>query len=394
MVKIINKSQCCGCAACQSICPKKCIEMKNDNEGFAYPVVNEAECLNCGMCEKACPINRSEPLNNTKISAYSLISLDTKKRIKSSSGGAFSVLAEKVISNGGVVYGVAMSDDCRTAKHIKAESIADLSRLRGSKYLQTEPIKIYEDVKASLERKKLVLFSGTTCQVNGLYGYLNHNYENLITVDVICHGVPSQKLWKKYIEHEEKVYDAKVTSVNFRNKKKGWQNFGIEKNYSGKRIWASLRKDPYMHMFLNNYCLRPSCYNCKAKELKMSDISLGDFWGVDSFTPELNDGKGTSIVLVRTERGKKMFDSIKRDVKYREITYEYAVKYNPAEYTSAKRPNERDSFFNDMNSLNFSKLAENYCTPVKINVIKRANKALRYNLRILRNKFKKCLTIS
>ena len=119
---------------------------------------------------------------------------------------------------------------------------------------------------------------------------------------------------------------------------------------------------------------------------------MGDFWGVDSFTPELNDGKGTSIVLVRTERGKKMFDSIKRDVKYREITYEYAVKYNPAEYTSAKRPNERDSFFNDMNSLNFSKLAENYCTPVKINVIKRANKALRYNLRILRNKFKKCLT--
>ena len=392
MIRITNESQCCGCAACYNICPTKCIRMKKNSEGFSYPEVDVQQCLNCRKCEKACPmINGQVNTSNEVKASYSVVSLNMKERLQSSSGGVFSVLAKEVISNGGSVYGVAMSMDCRTAEHTRVNTVDSLSILRGSKYLQAQPNETYSEVKRDLNQGLPVLFSGTMCQVNGLKGYLGHDYENLITVDVVCHGVPSQALWEKYVNYEERRHNGVITAVNFRHKKKGWQNFGIEKIEGGKRIWSSIEKDPYMHMFLNNYCLRPSCYKCLAKKIKQSDISLADFWGVDSFTPEMNDGKGTSLVLIRTEKGKRLFASIESKIKFKQITYEQAVAHNPAEYASAKRPHERESFFKDMNSMEFNELANRYYKPKKMGMIKKikqrvSSTALWRKIRVLKTR--------
>ena len=275
---------------------------------------------------------------------------DNEVRKQSSSGGIFSLLA----SNFDVVYGVAMTNDCYGAQFVRTEK--DISALRGSKYLQANVGKTFVDVEEDLKNKKSVLFTGSACQVNGLKKFLGKDYGNLFCVDVICHGVPSPELWRMYAKYQEKARGAKLQTVDFRCKENVCKNIDVETN----SIFVFKDSDPYMQMFLRDYCLRPSCYHCKAKDKKLSDLTIADFWGIDSVASEMNDGKGTSLVIVRSEKGVELFENIKDSLVWKNVTYEEGVKQNPSEYSSSARPLERETFFKDMHAMSFDQLSKKY----------------------------------
>lgn len=285
-------------------------------------------------------------------------------RMQSSSGGIFTILALQF----DVIYGVAMTDNCYEAQMIR--TVGDLSSIRSSKYIQAKMGDSYRLVKKDLQDGYKVLFSGTGCQINGLKCYLKNNYENLVCVDVICHGVPSPKLWSKYVKAKEQK-NGKLVNVNFRCKTSGWKNFGMKENHE----FVSKDLDPYMQMFLRDYSLRPSCYQCYAKKYKLADITIGDFWGIENVAPELDDGMGTSLVIIRSDKGQELFYSISSELIYKEIDYKAAINNNDAEYKSKSRPKERDSFFKDMNRYDFETLNKMYVhtttTKLILNRIKR-----------------------
>lgn len=316
------------------------------------------------------------------LSVYAAYSLKEQERLNSSSGGIFSLLAKEVLSDGGAIYGVAMSEDCRRSEFIRTIDEEGLEKLRTSKYMQAYIGDTFKRVKEDLEKGLTVLFSGTGCQINGLVNFLSagknaiavKRYPNLYCVDVICHGAPSPALWRKYVEYIEQQNGAKLVGINFRCKKNSWTDLGRKESHKDendnsriqKEIYISKDKDPYMLMFLRDYCLRPSCYACKAKEQKLSDITLADFWGIQKIAPEMSDGKGTSLVLVRSEKGKRFLTRITGDLKIKEVNYTDGVAYNSAEYQSALRPVQRDIFFEDMNVLPFEELRKKYGMPTPV----------------------------
>lgn len=305
--------------------------------------------------------NKVEP-----VKAYACYLKDDNKRMNSSSGAVFSALSSYIFSVNGVVYGVAMADDCRSAVFISVTDEEGLKKLRGSKYLQAKIGDTYKNVKKDLLDGKTVLFTGTGCQINGLKNFLQKDYNNLICVDVICHGVPSPELWRKYVYYQEKKNKGKLKYVNFRCKDEYWTNFGMKEIIQGEKLkkkFISKDIDPYMLMFLRDYCLRPSCYECIAKKVKKSDITIADFWGIHRVATEMNDGKGTSLVLIRSEHGEQVFNLIRDKMKWKEVSYEDGVRGNPAEYSSPSRPSQRDTFFEDMANLNFNELVSKYAVP-------------------------------
>lgn len=312
------------------------------------------------------------------IRTYATYSKNNELRRQSSSGAIFTLLAEKIFQQGGVVYGVAMSEDCYYVEFIRVTNKDDLSRLRGSKYLQAKVGRTFQRVKADLEAGIEVLFSGTSCQVNGLKSFLGRDYDNLYCVDVICHGVPSPKLWRKYAEYVEEKNKAKLVSVNFRCKDYGWSDFGIKQiDQNHEAIYISKDKDPYMLMFLRDYALRPSCYECVTKKSKLADLTIADFWGIDRVLPDMNDGKGVSLVIIRTKKGEKIYDQISADTVSKKVSYEEAIKGNPAEYSSAKRPPEREYFFEDMSAMEFEKLKDKYAVPSSVSLINKVKKLIK-----------------
>lgn len=302
---------------------------------------------------------------------------DHTVRNDSSSGGIFSLLAQQFE----VVYGVAMTEDCYGAEFLRVEN--DIAPLRGSKYLQAKVGDAYKQAKQDLLDGRMVLFTGTGCQINGLKCFLGKDYENLVCVDVICHGTPSPALWQKYARYQEEKYGGKLSAVNFRCKDNGWKDFGMEETVDAKQVYISKGKDPYMQMFLSDYCLRPSCYACVAKQVKLSDITIGDFWGIERIAPEMNDLKGTSLVLVRTVKGQALFDAIQKDLVWKEVSYEDGVSGNSPEYRSVGRPRQRDTFFEDMNRMAFERLSKKYMT---VPLSKRMEQALRQIVRNIRSK--------
>ena len=301
---------------------------------------------------------------STVLNTYAAYSKNINIKMASSSGGIFSLLAEEIINRKGIVYGVSMSQDCKYAEFMRVDTHSDLAKLRGSKYLQARVGRTYRKVKLDLESELTVLFTGTGCQISGLKNFLGKEYSNLYCVDVICHGVPSPKLWKEYVEYNEKQQNKRLVSINFRCKDDSWIDFGIKRKDEGKKeLYISKDKDPYMLMFLRDYCLRLSCYECLAKNDYKSDLTLADFWGIDKVAPELNDGKGTSLVIIRTEKGKKLFKNRKNEIVCKEVSYEDGVRNNKAEYSSADRPEERNYFFDDLNVKSFEEMIIRYGTP-------------------------------
>lgn len=355
-----EKDKCCGCAACANICPRNCISMKRDLEGFEYPEVDKTSCINCNLCEKTCPMLYAKEGKSVQL-AYAAINKNEKIRMNSSSGGLFYAIAKYIISLGGVVFGAALEERGKRVTHIVVEDIEDLPKLQKSKYVQSEIGTTYIEAKRILDSGKLVLFSGTPCQIKALHLYLNKDYNNLISLDIICHGVPSSQLWEKYIESIEMSSNMKVSKVIFRYKLINWEQLGRHKIDTRTRVTCKLKHmDPFVQMFLKNYSLRPSCYACNAKENKCADITLGDFWGIEKICPEINDGKGVSLVLIRSNKGQELIDKISNGILLKQVSYETALKYNAAEYASAKMPENRTEFFHDMNVLTFKKLARKY----------------------------------
>lgn len=311
---------------------------------------------------------------------YACYNKDKDVRLSSSSGAVFSSLAEYVLNKSGIVYGVAMSEDCYSAEFIGVTDSEGLTKLRGSKYLQAKVGNTFKSVKKELQAGKLVLFTGTGCQVNGLKTFLGKDYDNLICMDVICHGAPSPALWREYARDQEKKMGGKLKEINFRCKDDSWVDFGMKEVLSTipedsvKKFYISKDKDPYMQMFLRDYCLRPSCYECMVKKEKMSDLTVADFCGIKDVAPEMNNGLGTSLVLIRTKKGQEIFNYISCEMKLKEVTYEAGVKGNPAEYKSCVRPSQRDTFFDDMHTMSFEELEGKYAPPIKYSLKTRAKR--------------------
>lgn len=359
MIEIKKKSKCSGCHACVNICPKKCISMKSDSEGFLYPVVDKSKCIKCGLCKKACHnLNKQKSTNSPD--AYACFNLDEKVRLSSSSGGMFTLLAEEIIGQGGVVFGAVFDDDL-AVKHDFVDKKEDIYKLRGSKYVQSIIGDTYKRAKEILQTGRLVLFTGTPCQIEGLLMYLGKDYDNLYTQDIICHGVPSPKVWEIYLRHQQTLHKCRIDNTSypsFRSKDLGWLNFSLKIQFENKEEYnESHGKDIFMNAFLKNLCLRPSCYNCNCKSIhKNSDITLADFWGVNLLIPDMFDDKGTSLVFVNTEKGRKLFDKTKENITYRKTDIKTAVRYNPLAYMPSYRPLKRTKFMKNIDSCDFTKL--------------------------------------
>ena len=360
MICVENKSKCSGCYACYNICPQKAITMVEDQYGFKYPIINKKLCINCDLCKKVCyPKNKTE--KEKTIKAYACFSKDETTREKSSSGGLFSVIAEYILDNNGIVYGAAFSDEWKV-KHIRIDNKEQLDKLRTSKYVQSQINDCYKLVKKDLESGKKVLFTGTPCQVNGLLKYINNViYDNLFTQDIICHGVPSPKVWEKYVEYRKIKDRDEIKNINFRRKNNGWKQYGINIDYKEKGYFECHNKDLYMQAFLRNASLRDSCYQCASKtKYRNSDITLADFWGIENVAPEMDDNKGTSLVLLNSEKGQNLFNEVKDKIIYKETDFENSIKYNSAMVQSVKIPMKRDEFFENIDKLNFKKIVKKY----------------------------------
>lgn len=341
MIKIQDKSQCCGCEACRSICPKQCILMQEDKEGFLYPEVKLADCIDCGLCEKACPVLHPAK-ERIPVAVYAAKHYDDNIRLASSSGGVFTFIAEKVIDEGGVVFGARFNDQWEVI-HDYVETKEKLSCFRGSKYVQSRIGDTYKQVLHFLQSGRKVLFTGTSCQIAGLKLFLRKEYDNLLTADIICHGVPSPKVWKKYLNEITSTDSLQVTNISFRNKQEGWKNFSLKVEMKGKRLYLrSFKSDLYFDFFLSNMILRPSCYSCPAKSGKScSDITLGDFWGIENVCPEFDDDKGCSVVLIYNPQIKYLIEGMLVG----NIVYNQAKQGNPSLEVSVNCPVNRNYFF-------------------------------------------------
>jgi coenzyme F420-reducing hydrogenase beta subunit len=362
MIKITKKQDCSGCHACYNACPVNCITMIDDKEGFLYPNVDDTKCINCGLCEKVCPIiNKKQRVNNTI--AYASINKNENIRNESSSGGIFTLLAENIINDGGVVFGACFNDKLDLV-HSYVDTIEDLSKFRGSKYLQSKIGDTYKQTKEFLKKGTKVLFSGTPCQIDGLISYLGRDYDNLICVDIICHGVPSPKVFKMYRAELEKKYGSTTRRIAFRRKDYGWKLYSVLLSFDNNTEYRkNLREDIFMRGFLQNLYLRPSCYDCKSKTLnRLSDITIADFWGIENIVPELDDDRGTSLVLINSNKGKKIFDQLQDKMIVKQVDCDEAIKYNPSAIKSVPINPKRDMFFNklDSNAKNVNSLILKY----------------------------------
>lgn len=363
MIKIVDKKNCMGCSACSSICPTNCITMTADSEGFLYPKVNESKCINCNLCVKTCPLLNLKTIHRDHSKVYGGYNKNNDNRFNSSSGGIFYLLASHIINNGGIVFGASFNEKNKVI-HIKVDKKDDLPKLMTSKYVQSEIGNTYKEVKKYLMKDITVLFSGTPCQISGLYHFLKRSYSNLITQDIICHGVPSPKLWEYHLNNigiKGKTDIIDVKNINFRDKNTGWENYSFSYSRNQKKYVISHNKDIYMKSFLSNYNLRPSCYFCEFKEGKSgADLTLGDFWGVQKLGIFEETNKGISLVIVNSNKGENLLKEISNKCVLREVDYNDSFKYNKAYFESVKIPKNRSKYFKEINQENFVEVTKKY----------------------------------
>lgn len=336
MINIEALEECCGCAACANVCPKQCITMHTDKKGFYYPHVEYRNCIDCNLCEKVCPfIGVSTPQMPIAVEAVRSISNAVVK--ESSSGGVCHELSSNFIASGGVVYGAAWSSNL-TVSHVRVTDLLELDKIRCSKYLQSQTGDIYRQVKRDLSDGRDVLFFGTPCQVAGLKGYLRKDYSCLITVDFVCHGVPSQKVFNRTVAGIEKRTGGKVHAVNFRSKREGWRGFGTEfyiQDSDNQFIEHS--KSFFFRGFMSNIYLRDCCHHCPfTGNRNHSDITVADLWGVEYVRPDIDDNTGLNLVLVRTQRGSSLLKECSSRLLRYNYDYKDALRYNPAMETPPK----------------------------------------------------------
>lgn len=362
-IQIHDKKCCSGCTACVSVCPKSCIAMLEDEEGFLYPQVDTTVCIECSKCVKVCPYTNSEfilkPDTEELALCYAAYNRNEEIRYKSSSGGMFRAFADKIIAEGGVVFGATYDKDF-SVYHSYTESIEGLTAFMGSKYLQSRMGNSFTSVKQFLNEGRKVLFSGCGCQIAGLKRYLKNDNENLICVDILCHGVGSPKIWKDYLHHYFNDYDIK--SINCRDKIVGWSNssytiIGKERQYS-----EVVHKNIYHKTYIKHTHIRPSCEVCPFKnDNRVSDITIADCWGFKKIAPEMNDEKGLSSVIVHSAKGKKLFDAVASQLVFKEASIDDVKEYNP-DYIRSQNVDhrKRNAFWKDYYQLPFKILLEKY----------------------------------
>ena len=384
MINIHEKAKCSGCGACRDICSVRAIDLVADDEGFLYPRINIEECIKCGKCDRICPIEnrRKKADEGNKIIAYAAQTKDEYIRQNSSSGGIFTEIATYIINNGGIVFGAAFDETFKVI-HIGVDDTDNLERLRGSKYVQSEIGNTYAQVKTYLESERMVLFTGTPCQIAGLYSYLGKNYDNLYTQDIICHGVPSPMVWKKYVEFREKKAAAKLRRPFFRHKKYGWKKYSVQFQFTnGTEYIQDISDDLYMRGFLRNLCLRPSCYHCAFKSKnRAADITLADFWRIEKICPELDDDRGTSLVILHSSRGRELFDKIKDNLIYQKTDFEGAIKYNPAMTESVPVNSDRSAFMKCIKEDGFKSAEKRYLSIPFISRVRKKIKTITQSIR-------------
>lgn len=389
MLEIKDKSKCCGCEACANICPKKCISMKEDIEGFRYPNINKEKCINCGACNKVCPILNEVKKEDKSTSFYCAYNKDYEIVKSSSSGGIFWTLVQYILDNNGVVYGV-VQNGTYDIKYIRAETEDECMPMRGSKYLQANVNDTYLNVRKDLEEGRYVLFSGTPCQVAAVYKFLGKEYERLFTIDVVCHGVPSMAVYREYIKYMEEKRKEKVINVKWRDKIKGkWGPNHVTIMFdNGSTSTTTSIDNPFQRGFLYNLYLRPSCYECKyAKLPRIGDISLADFWQYNGKFKRTNKNRGLSAMIISSEKGEKLFQCIKNSINYHPVEKEYLTSRSRHVYIHPERNENRELFYKDFHNIPFEKLCKKY--KIKLSEIEKVIEFIFKRLRNIKWKMKK-----
>lgn len=373
MVLINGKENCCGCGACVEICPRQCISLKYDSEGFLYPEMSEEKCVQCMQCKEVCPVVKSQTQNDNVEGCYVAYALDNDIRLQSSSGGIFSLLAEEILHRAGIVIGAAY-DESLMVHHIVIDSNDQLEQLRGSKYVQSNTDHTYVQTRQALLNGKYVLYSGTPCQIAGLKAFLGKLKENkkLFTVDVLCHGVPSPKLWKHYLIDQAEKYNSPVQKVNFRQKKNGWKLYNMELEFDNlEKYEKAFFQDSYIRMFLKNISLRPSCYQCKFKNLeRVSDLTIGDCWGIEKTIPNMDDDKGTSVVLIHSAHGRELFNVISKRMVFCEAYVECILPKTSDSRKSVVPHEKRTAFFKSLKKEASIEELSKYLQPSRVQKVK------------------------
>ena len=364
MDNIVNLNKCTGCSACYNVCPKHAIKMVRDEEGFLIPNIDNELCINCGLCKKKCPvINKKSNFSlNECYAGYS----KRESIKKSSSGGIFGVIATYILKSNGAVIGACLEND--ELKHIVIEKKEDLNKVRGSKYLQSDISSVYKFIRNNI-KEKLILFVGTPCQVAGIKSVFDSKYENLICIDLFCHGVPSLKVFEKYLNELEREHNDIVIGYDFRSKQESWENYKNVIYFKTKKIEMNYYDNPYMKLFLNNISLRKSCYNCNFKlGNKYSDLTLGDFWGIKSFHPDIYNSSGVSAVIVNTEKGLKILNKILDQCTFKKCSIREILTFNKSLKKSAPRNKKREKFFKKLNSMTIKEMSSKYCGNNKLSM--------------------------
>lgn len=363
---LLDKKMCCGCGACSDICPEKCIEMNFDSEGFIYPKVDLNKCINCNACKRVCPME-NEILKIDNLRSYAAYNKDPNIIMNSSSGGIFPEIARYILNQEGIVFGAFLDND-HNLKHIYIDKIESLELVIGSKYIQSNLENTFIKCKDFLDKGKKVLYVGTPCQIMGLKRYLVKEYVNLITTDVICHGVPSQKMFNLYVDYLENKHNAKLIGINFRDKtKNGWSitlKYTMKNNKGAVRDYYLISKlSEYFYGFLNGMFLRESCYDCPFSSLdRVSDITLGDFWGYEKIDSNLKNTNGLSLLLVNTEKGNKIIESLgKESIVINKLSNSSLILSNNENlFRPTNRPKLRDLIFVELNKYGFEYIAKKY----------------------------------
>lgn len=362
MIDIKDKSQCCGCWACYNACPKHCIEMIEDEEGFRYPYVDKGKCIDCGLCEKVCPLQKPK-MDDTLPESFVVQQKDSDVLRTSTSGGFFTAISKWAIEQGGVVFGAAFGEDMEL-RHTYAETLEDCKKFRGSKYVQSLIGDCYSKAKNFLAQGRVVVFSGTPCQISGLYNFLRgRKYDSLVTVDLVCRGTPSPLLLRKYLAYQFSLTGSKPVDYRSRDKYYGY-------NYSTASIWFEDKSKEYhkgkdsdmmLRFYFNDLCSRPSCYHCHFKTInRVSDMTIFDCWDAPSVSKDFSS-KGATNVFIHTEHGKEIFNQIKADFVWHQSEINSIIKRDGVMIKHYVKPNPRRSnFFDDLNKLSIDAVEMKY----------------------------------
>lgn len=355
MIQIKDKKDCCGCWACANVCPKQCIQMQEDHEGFKYPAVDTTTCIECGLCEKVCPVIHADSMDKPQSqSGYLAQHKDDAIRQESTSGGAFTAIATWIISQGGVVFGAGYRKGTFDVEHQAVQRVEDLAIFRSSKYVQSNVGNCYRQALDYLNSGRLVLFSGTPCQIEGFLGFLKGKiYKNLVLLDLVCRGIPSPRVLNSYITAQQQVIGGKFKNVLFRDKFYGYHysSFSIYNQNPAKDYHKGVDSDAYLRAFFNNLSDRPSCYECKFKKrYRKSDLTLWDCFPIEKFTKDM-DGKGTTRILAHSEKGAKIVKNASVALNLIEVDPNKLTDGVREMFKSVPMNPNRELFFIELNSM-------------------------------------------